>query len=66
MPTLAEAFRFVRDPATTAEQLRRACELLALPADGSPPDLRLRLLAHLATLEPEQSVVCLNPRLTAP
>ena len=66
MPTLAEALRFAGDPATTEAQLRRACELLHLDASGDPEALRSRLLARLATLAPDQSVACLNPRLIQP
>ncbi len=65
MPTLGEALRFVRDPRTTTEQLRRASELLFLAADGEPEALRHRLVAHLEALAPNADVVCLNPRLIA-
>ena len=63
MPTLDEALRFVRDSRTSLEQLQNACELLGIPADGSAHALRARLLSHLDTHDPQQQIVCLNPRL---
>jgi hypothetical protein len=66
MPSLREALTFVRDPRTTGDQLRRACEILFLSPAGTPEELRARLLEHLEPLDNAQPVVCLNPRLTAP
>jgi hypothetical protein len=66
MPTRTEALRFAGDPRTTAEQLRRACTLLGLDADGDVGALRDRLLAHLGGVEDHEPVVCLNPGPAAP
>jgi hypothetical protein len=63
VPFVPEALRFARNPATTLEQLRHACELLALDSSGTAPELRSRLLDHLATLDSEETVVCLNPNV---
>lgn len=65
MPFLFEALRYAENPATSAEQLRRACELLSLEISGTPDELRARLLAHLHTLDSETPVVCLNPKVQA-
>jgi len=64
MPLLPEALRFAENPATSADQLRRACELLALDASGTQDEVRDRLLAHLHTLDSEAPVVCLNPKVS--
>jgi hypothetical protein len=64
VPSLAEALRFVREPATGEAQLRRACEILFLDSSGPSHVLRARLLEYLEQLDASQSVVCLNPRLT--
>lgn len=61
MPRLDEAIRYAEDPGIGEDELRRACEILALPADGDAAALRERLRAHLATLRAERPVVCLNP-----
>jgi hypothetical protein len=63
MPFLREALRFAENPATGVEQLRRACELLALDSSGTSSELRQRLLAHLNTLDSETPIVCLNPNV---
>jgi len=63
MPLLPEALRFAQNPATSADQLRRACELLTLDSSGTPAEVRARLLAHLNTLDSETPVVCLNPNV---
>lgn len=61
MPRLDEAVRYANDPATGADELRRACEILALDASGSADALRARLHAHLGTLAADRPVACLNP-----
>ena len=61
MPTRAEALRFVTDPHTSADKLRRACDLLGVPTDGSQAELQARIVAHVEALAPEAPVVCLNP-----
>jgi hypothetical protein len=61
MPHLTEAIRYADSPSTGEDELRRACEILMLPADGSPDVLRERLREHLATLDAGRPVVCLNP-----
>jgi hypothetical protein len=63
MPLRSEALHFAENPATSVEQLRRACELLALDSSGTPPEVRARLLAHLKTLDAAEPVVCLNPNV---
>lgn len=65
MPVLAEALRFAENRATSDDQLRLACELLALDSSGTHDELRDRLLAHLNTLDSETPVVCLNPKVQA-
>jgi hypothetical protein len=60
MPFQPEALRFAENPATSVEQLRHACELLALDSSGNSDELRERLLAHLRTLDSETPIVCLN------
>lgn len=65
MPLLPEALRFAENPATTVEQLRRACELLDLNPSGTQAELRDRLLTHLNMLDSETPVVCLNPKAEA-
>jgi hypothetical protein len=65
MPLLPEALRFAENPATSVEQLRRACELLDLNPSGTQDELRVRLLSHLKTLDAEAPVVCLNPNVQA-
>ena len=65
MPLVPEAQRFARNPATSIEQLRLACELLTLDPSGTQDELRARLLAHLKTLDSETPVVCLNPKVQA-
>jgi hypothetical protein len=65
MPLLPEALRFAETPATSAEQLRRACELLALDSSGTQSEVRVRLLAHLKTLDALEPIVCLNPSVKA-
>ena len=64
MPTIADALDFVRDPATSEEQLRRACRILGLEDGGEVEDVRARLLRELEPMEADSAVVCLNPRLT--
>jgi len=64
MPFVPEALRFAQNPATSAEQLRRACELLELDTSGTPDEVRARLLAHLDTLDHETPIVCLNPKVS--
>jgi hypothetical protein len=64
LPFLSEALRFAENPSTSAEQLRGACELLALDTSGTQDEVRARLLAHLITLDSEAPVVCLNPKVS--
>jgi hypothetical protein len=64
MPFLSEALRYAENPATSIEQLRLACELLALDAAGTQDELRVRLLTHLNTLDSEEPVVCLDPKVS--
>jgi len=64
MPFVPEALRFAQNPATSVDQLRRACELLDLDASGTSDELRARLLAHLNTLDHETPIVCLNPNVS--
>jgi hypothetical protein len=64
MPLVPEALRFAQNPATSVDQLRRACELLTLDTSGTQDELRARLLAHLNTLDSEAPVVCLNPNVS--
>ena len=61
MPSPADARRFLTDPRTSTEQLRRACELLGLPAHGSPDEMRARAVGHTEALTADADVVCLNP-----
>lgn len=61
MPSLDDAIRYASSTATTEEELRRACEILLLPTEGSREELRARLHEHLRTLAAERPVVCLNP-----
>lgn len=61
MPTRTDALRFVQDPSTSAEKLRRACEILGLDAEGSADSLRSLLTGHVERLPAEEPVVCLNP-----
>ena len=61
MPTPAEALRFVNDPQTSLDKLRRACDLLGVPSHGSQDDIRARVVAHVEALAPGAAVVCLNP-----
>jgi hypothetical protein len=63
MPFLREALTFAENPSTSADQLRRACELLALDSSGPDDVVRARLLAHLKELDSEAPVVCLNPKV---
>ena len=63
MPLLPEAMRFAENPATSADQLRHACDLLALDSSGTPSEVRGRLLAHLKTLDAAEPIVCLNPNV---
>ena len=63
MPLVPEALRFAQNPATSFDQLRRACELLTLDQSGTSDELRARLLVHLNTLDSETPVVCLNPNV---
>jgi uncharacterized protein (TIGR02246 family) len=61
VPSRADALRFAADGQTSVDQLRRACEILGLPAEGSPERLRARVIGHLDTLDADAPVVCLNP-----
>jgi len=61
MPTLPEAVAYVTSPATGEAELRRACEILELPREGAPAELRSRLRQHLDALDPMRPVVCLDP-----
>lgn len=61
MPNMNDAVRYAEDPHVTPDELRRACEILALPSDGAPEALRARLRSHLASLDAARPVVCLNP-----
>jgi len=64
MPFVPEALRFAQNPATSLDQLRRACELLDLDTSGTSEELRTRVLAHLNTLDDETPIVCLNPKVS--
>ena len=61
MPTQADALRFLTDPQTSEDKLRRACEILGLSIAGSPEEIRARAVAHAEGLPAEEPVVCLNP-----
>jgi len=61
MPSLSDAIRYAESPDTGEEELRRACEILALDTRGDRSELRERLRAHLDTMHAERPVVCLNP-----
>jgi hypothetical protein len=61
MPHMDDAIRYANDPDTSHDELRRACEILLLPGEGSSDELRARLRQHLATLDAARPVVCLNP-----
>ena len=61
MPTREEALRFVTDDRTSDDKLRRACEILGLPGDGSAGLVRARLIGHVERLDQDAPVVCLNP-----
>jgi hypothetical protein len=61
MPRLGDAIRYTESPLTSDDELRRACTILELPTDGSSEALRERLRAHLARLDADRPVVCLNP-----
>ncbi|MBI5169527.1 MAG: DinB family protein [Candidatus Eisenbacteria bacterium] len=61
MPHLDDAIRYAEDPNTGEPELRRACEILGIAADGEREALRERLRAHLDTLQAQRPVVCLNP-----
>jgi hypothetical protein len=61
MPSQADALRFVSDPHTAPEKLRRACEILALSGAGSTQVLRSKLVDYLILLDPLAPVVCLDP-----
>lgn len=63
MPLVPEALRFAQNPSTSPDQLRRACELLALDTSGTPDEVRTRLLDHLNTLDSAEPIVCLNPNI---
>ena len=65
MPLLQEALRFAENQATSDDQLRRACDLLALDSSGTASEVRARLLAHLNALDAAEPVVCLNPNVKA-
>jgi hypothetical protein len=65
MPALSDALRFVHDPGTTTEQLRRACVILEIDSAGDDDLLRSRLLAHLRERDAAEPVVCLNPNIPA-
>jgi hypothetical protein len=65
MPSKADAFHFVQDPATPLDKLRSACEILGLDAGGSEEAVRARLTEHLRALDPVEPVVCLNPAIPA-
>jgi hypothetical protein len=61
MPRLRDAIHYAESPSTGEDELRRACEILMLPTAGTAEELRARLRGHLATLDAERPVVCLNP-----
>ncbi len=61
MVQLNEAMSYAQNPATTPEDLRRACEILLLPTSGPSDILRARLMRHLEGLDARKPVVCLNP-----
>lgn len=64
MPKLQEALKFAEDPASSAHQLRLACEILSLDTSGTVDEVRARLLAHLYALDSAMPVVCLNPKVS--
>lgn len=61
MPTLDQAFDFVRDPQTSIEQLQLACEILKLDQAGDREEVLARLDKYLITYNPNEPIVCLNP-----
>ncbi len=61
MPFRPEADTYVNDPNTTLEQLRLACEILALDQSGTAEELRARLNEYLSQFEAGTEIVCLNP-----
>ena len=65
MPTLNEALDFVRDPQTTLDQLRLACEILGLDQIGDQAALLARLDEYLITYNADEPIVCLNPATSA-
>ena len=65
MPTLGEAFDFVRDPQTTPDQLRLACEILGLDQTGNRATLLTRLDEYLSAYNADEPIVCLNPATPA-
>jgi hypothetical protein len=65
VPTLNEAFDFVRDPQTTPDQLRLACEILGLEQTGDRTALLARLDEYLIAFDADQPIVCLNPATSA-
>lgn len=64
MPTLTQAFDFVRDPQTTIDQLRLACEILGLDQTGERAEVFARLDEYLRVYNPDEPIVCLNPNTT--
>jgi hypothetical protein len=65
MPLVPEALRFAENAATSDEQLRLACQILALDPSGTAAEVRARLLTHLNTLDSAAPIVCLNPNIPA-
>jgi hypothetical protein len=65
MPTLSEAFDFVRDPQTTPDQLRLACQILGLEDTGDRATLLARLDEYLIAYNADEPIVCLNPATSA-
>ncbi len=61
MPFKPEADTYTNDPNTTLEQLRLACEILALDPSGAAEELRARINEYLNQFEPGVEIVCLNP-----
>jgi hypothetical protein len=61
MPRLSDAIRYADSGSTSDDELRRACGILMLPDHGTAAELRARLREHLATLDADRPVVCLNP-----
>lgn len=61
MPTKLEAVTFVDNPQRTLTELEIACAQAQLETDGTPEELRIRLINYLADFTEQDDIVCLNP-----